>query len=183
MQESKYDHYASMREYTQMDALHQLNDNVMNEHHSDGSDIDIPAGNMDVGRGRKTANDTKQWMFVVRRTPQSALAVNGDVARGRGGRPLSDESQPLLSVKHGHHPSATDSLNALHQAQTRSTLEMDIRRTGTVPCSISLCSYMVWNGELDLISMSLIPPNMYSVSLCYIMTPYPCTLSFALTAF
>ena len=123
MQESKYDHYASMREYTQMDDLHQLNDN---ERHSDGSDIDIPQ-NMELGRGRKTANDKKQWMFVVRRTAQSSMA--GGLGRGGRGRPRSDEAQPLLHGK--RYQSATDSLNALHQAQTRSTLEMDIRRTGT----------------------------------------------------
>ena len=107
MADSKYDELDPMREYTEIGNLKQsLNDK---EHNSEESDIDI----VENGNGQrvKTANDGKQWVFVVKKTIHNNLF---------GER---QENQPLLLQ------SATDALNALHGAQTRNTLEMDIRRT------------------------------------------------------
>lgn len=110
MEESKYDRYASMREVSH---LYNMNDNQ-----SDESDVDIPSESMDLGRGRKTANDMKQWIFVVKKV------VNNNNLTGN----INDETQPLINTKHTQ--SAGDALDLLHEAQTRSTLEMDIKRTG-----------------------------------------------------
>eukprot|EP01084_Bolivina_argentea_P048282 88975_1 len=114
--EANHDQYASMREYTQMGHLHQLNENMDN---SDESDIDIIPTNMDIGRGRRTANDCKQWMFVVKKTDPNVSDKLSQTLE-------LDEHEPLLS---GNTRNATQALNALHQSQTRNTLEMDVQRT------------------------------------------------------
>ena len=116
MEESKYDRYASMRDVSH---LYNINDNE-----SDESDADIPES-LHIGRGRKTANDMKQWIFVVKK-------VSTDNIPGSG---VNDETQPLLTLNNNNnnnnkHQSAGDALDLLHEAQTRSTLEMDIKRTG-----------------------------------------------------
>jgi len=112
--------YASMREYTQMSALHR---NLENENEADSSEADI-LESMDLGRGRKTANDMKQWIFVVRKANVNGLPDLADRT--------SDETQPLIAGQHRRGlsiQSATDALDMVHSAQTRNTLEMDIRRT------------------------------------------------------
>ena len=121
MEESKYDQYASMREYTQMSGLDRNGFNDVNERNSDESDADI-VDSMEIGRGRKTANDMKQWIFVVKKT--NANINGGGGGPSKNGINPFDETQPLINQ------SANDALDMLHEAQTRNTLEMDIRRTG-----------------------------------------------------
>ena len=128
MEESKYnDQYASLTEYVQggNNENTQLNDN---DH--DDSDISEIEYQNDIGRGRKTANDLKQWIFVVKKTNtnlmnKKGISIDNIDDNNNNDDEEKNENAPLLSS------SANDALNALHEAQTRNTLEMDIRATGT----------------------------------------------------
>eukprot|EP01083_Nonionella_stella_P314086 1130152_1 len=74
---------------------------------------------MDIVRVRMTANECKQWMFVVKKSDSFVSDIISQTLE-------FDEHEPLLSGNSGNDSQA---LNAFHQSQTRNTLELYVQGT------------------------------------------------------